>query len=89
MTFNCLREVHYAMGCFGEAEGFHARAAERSSACGGIGKEARAVKGLAATARATGADARADGLSLRAATLYARFDQSTAASISSMVLASP
>jgi tetratricopeptide (TPR) repeat protein len=89
MTFNCLGEVHYAMGRFGEAEGFHTRAAERSSACGGIGEEARAVKGLAVTARATGADALADGLCRRAAALYATFDQLTAASISSIVLASP
>jgi Domain of unknown function (DUF4157) len=81
MTLNCLGEVHYATGSFGKAEAFHALAAERSAACEAAGEEARAVKGLAVTARATGSDARADGLYRQAATLYAKFDQKTAASI--------
>jgi transcriptional regulator with XRE-family HTH domain/tetratricopeptide (TPR) repeat protein len=82
MTCNCLGEVHCRMGRFDQAEAFHARAAELSAACGGISEEARAVKGMAVAARATGSGARADDLYRRAATLRARFDQTSAASIS-------
>ncbi len=52
MTFNCLGEVHYAMGRFTAARTWHALARERSAACGGVAEQARAVKGLAAAARA-------------------------------------
>jgi tetratricopeptide (TPR) repeat protein len=55
MTLNCLGEVHYAIGDFSQAREFHALAAERSSACGGLNEENRAVRGLAVIAHATGA----------------------------------
>jgi tetratricopeptide (TPR) repeat protein len=51
MMFNCLGEVHSTMGQFGEARAFHALAAEHSAACGGLGEQARAVKGLAVATR--------------------------------------
>jgi tetratricopeptide (TPR) repeat protein len=54
MTFNCLGEVHSVTGRFGEARTFHALAAEQSVACGGVGEQARAVKGLAIATRADG-----------------------------------
>jgi tetratricopeptide (TPR) repeat protein/transcriptional regulator with XRE-family HTH domain len=89
MTFNCLGEVHYGMGRFDQADAFHARAADLSAACGGIGEEARAVRGMAVAARALGATARADDLHRRAATLRSRFEQTSVASISSMATVSP
>ncbi len=51
MMLNCLGEVHSVMGQFGRARTFHALAAERSIACGGVGEQARAIRGLAAAAR--------------------------------------
>ena len=54
MMFNCLGEVNFTMGQFAEAGTWHARAEERSAACGGTGEQARAVKGLAAARRAAG-----------------------------------
>jgi hypothetical protein len=54
MMLNCLGEVHTVMGQFGKARTFHAIAAERSTACGGDGEQARAIKGLAAATRADG-----------------------------------
>jgi transcriptional regulator with XRE-family HTH domain/tetratricopeptide (TPR) repeat protein len=60
MTLNCLGEVHQGMGRFDKADAFHARAAELSAACGGIGEEARAVRGMAVAAHAAGSTARAD-----------------------------
>jgi hypothetical protein len=77
------------MGRFDQADAFHARAADLSAACGGIGEEARAVRGMAVAARALGATARADDLHRRAATLRSRFEQTSVASISSMATVSP
>jgi tetratricopeptide (TPR) repeat protein len=54
MTLNCLGEVRCAMGDFSQAREFHARAAEMSTACGGLNEENRAVKGLTVIARAAG-----------------------------------
>jgi tetratricopeptide (TPR) repeat protein len=54
MMFNCLGEVHLAMGQFSAAGTWHALAEERSSACGGAGERDRAVNGLAAARRAAG-----------------------------------
>jgi tetratricopeptide (TPR) repeat protein len=57
MTLNCLGEVHCEIGDFSRAREFHALAAERSAACGGLNEEKRAVRGLTVIARATGATA--------------------------------
>jgi tetratricopeptide (TPR) repeat protein len=81
MTFNCLGEVHCALRDLDQAEAFHTLAAEQSTACGGRGEQARAIKGLAITARAAGAEAQAEELYQRAAVLYADFDPKTAASL--------
>jgi tetratricopeptide (TPR) repeat protein len=62
MMLNCLGEVHFAMGHRERANAFHTRAAEQSMACGGLGEQVRAVRGLAVCARAAGAEVRADGL---------------------------
>ena len=59
MTFNCVGEVHCAMGQFTKAGTCYAFAAEQSIACGGIGEQARAVKGQAVAASAAGAGERA------------------------------
>ena len=72
MMFNCLGEVHYAVGDWGAADKFHHLAAERSAVCRGLGEEARAISGLAACAKATGAHARAEVLQERAAGLRAQ-----------------
>jgi tetratricopeptide (TPR) repeat protein/transcriptional regulator with XRE-family HTH domain len=56
MTLNCMGEVYCAMGYFDRARAFHALAAEQSTACGGFSEHARAVRGLAVTGRAVGAD---------------------------------
>lgn len=69
MMFNCLGEVHLAMGQCGQAEAFYARAAEQAAAFGGLAEQARALSGLAVTARAAGADARADDFHRQAAAL--------------------
>jgi tetratricopeptide (TPR) repeat protein len=82
MTFNCMGEVHCAMGQFAEADTCHAFAAEQSVACGGIGEQARAVKGQAAAASAAGAGERARHLYQRAAVLFATFDAATAERLS-------
>jgi tetratricopeptide (TPR) repeat protein len=79
MTLNGMGEVHCAMRDLDQAEAFHTLAAERSIACGGRGEQARAVRGLAVTARAAGAEPRAEELYQRAAALYANFDPVTAA----------
>lgn len=52
MTLNCLGEVHCAIGDFSQAREFHALAAERSAACGGLNEEHRALRGLAVIAHA-------------------------------------
>ncbi len=49
MTFNCMGDVHCAMGQFTKVDICHAFAIEQSIACGGSGEQARAVKGQAAT----------------------------------------
>jgi transcriptional regulator with XRE-family HTH domain/tetratricopeptide (TPR) repeat protein len=72
MMLNCLGEVHGAEGDWDSAEEFHALAAERGAACGAISEEVRAIKGLAASARATGARGRSEVLRQRAARLSAR-----------------
>ena len=72
MMFNCLGDVHHAMGHFDQAGTFHALAAERSAACGGAGEQARAIKGQAAAAQSAGAHARARDLSQQASDLDAQ-----------------
>jgi transcriptional regulator with XRE-family HTH domain/tetratricopeptide (TPR) repeat protein len=78
MTYNCMGEVHCATRHLDKAETFHTLAAEHSAACGGRGEQARAMKGLAVTARAAGAGVRAKELYQCAAALYADFDPAAA-----------
>lgn len=70
MTFNCVGEVHCAMGQFTKAGTCYAFAAEQSIACGGIGEQARAVKGQAVAASAAGVGERAKDLYHQAALLF-------------------
>jgi tetratricopeptide (TPR) repeat protein/transcriptional regulator with XRE-family HTH domain len=51
MMFNCMGEVHSTMGQFGKARAFHSLAAEHSAACGGLGEQSRAARGLAFATR--------------------------------------
>jgi tetratricopeptide (TPR) repeat protein/transcriptional regulator with XRE-family HTH domain len=78
MTFNCMGEVYCAMGQFAKAGTYHALAAEQSIACGGIGEQARAIKGQAAAACAAGEGERAKDLYQQAASLFATFGLATA-----------
>jgi tetratricopeptide (TPR) repeat protein len=77
MMFNCMGEAQLAMGHCGKAGAFHALAAEQSAACGGIGEQARAIKGQAAAAREAGEATRARDLAQQAAALYTRFGQAS------------
>jgi tetratricopeptide (TPR) repeat protein len=83
MTFNCMGEVHCAMGQFAEADTCHAFAAEQSIGCGGIGEQVRAVRGQAAVARASGAADRAKDLDQEAVVLFRQtFDSAMARRLS-------
>ena len=54
MLFNCLGEVHCAMGHFDQAAALHEQAAEQSAACGSRSEELRARNGRALATRSGG-----------------------------------